>query len=392
MKGRTWYSVLLATLLVAGLGSGLAWGQVHGLAVVRGTAVDPSGALVPQAQITLRNQNTGVSLRTQTSSAGVFNFGSVLPGTYMLTAQKPGFAQWSTSFVVLTGQTVTVNPQLKVGSATTTVSVVAGASPINTTNATVSDVKTAHLIHELPLSERSVTGLFNLTPGVEAGTQGTNPQVNGSMVGATQILQDGVSVMDRFGGGMSRVQPGLDSISEFSIDTSGADARYVQPSTIILNTKSGTNAIHGDLFESYQGSGGGLEARTRQSGNTPPKLVRNEFGGALGGPVVIPKIYNGRDKTFFFVSYEARRQASSAFQTDSVPTAAMWNGDFSNVFDPSGVQYNIYNPYTTDAQGLRQQFPGNIIPSGMISPLWTKLQPLTHVPTSSGDPNKGPNF
>ncbi len=218
---------------------------------------------------------------------------------------------------------------------------------------TVSNTKTSTLIHQLPLNGRTVTTLFNLTAGVEGGS---NPETNGLKVGATQILQDGMSIQGRFGGGISRIQPGLNSISEFRIDTNGADARYVTPAAVILDTKSGTHQVHGDLFADYTGSGGGLTARQRQSGSTVPKLVSNEFGGSLGGPVYIPKIYNGHDKTFFFVTYEGLRQATSTFQTDSVPTAAMWNGDFSNVFDPSGAQCNIYDPYTTDASGIRQQF------------------------------------
>ncbi|MGH9405554.1 MAG: carboxypeptidase regulatory-like domain-containing protein [Terriglobia bacterium] len=376
-------------LLIAGALGATAWGQVTGGGVIRGTVLDPAGAVIPSAAVTLTNQSTGVSFQTRASSAGLFNFSAVDPGPYSLAVSVPGFMRWSTSLVLLTGQTVTVNPSLKVGSTTSTVNVVAAASNIDTTDMTVSNTKTSTLIHQLPLNGRTVTTLFNLTPGVEGGS---NPETNGLKVGATQILQDGMSIQDRFGGGISRIQPGLDSVSEFRIDTNGADARYVTPAAVILDTKSGSNQIHGDLFADYRGSSGGLTARQRQSGPTVPKLVRNEFGGAVGGPVYIPKIYNGRNKTFFFVTYEGLRQATSTFQTDSVPTAAMWNGDFSNVFDPSGAQYNIYNPYTTDASGIRQQFAGNIIPSNMISPLWTKLHSLTAAPTTTGDPNLGPNF
>jgi outer membrane receptor protein involved in Fe transport len=244
-------------------------------------------------------------------------------------------------------------------------------------------VKDSLRIHQLPLNQRDVTALFNLTPGVEGGGA---PRVNGAKVGATEMLQDGVTMVDRFGGGVQRIRPGLDTVQEFRIETAGSNARYSHPATVQLFTKSGTNELHGSAFDTFRNNGAGLRARQRQDGNSPAFLNRNEFGASVGGPVYIPKVYNGKNRSFFFFAYEGLRQRTKVFQQDYVPTAQMWSGDFSQVIDNNNVRTHIYDPLTTNAQGIRTMFPGDIVPQARLSKIFGIFKSVTHAPTNGTNP------
>ncbi|HWC01106.1 MAG TPA: carboxypeptidase-like regulatory domain-containing protein, partial [Bryobacteraceae bacterium] len=355
-----------------------------GAGTIRGTVQDASQAVVPGAKIRLTNQDTNVTQESTSSAAGIYYFGGLQPGRYQVSVEASGFKRWSGTLLLAVGQTAAVDVNLEVGSLANTVEV-SGASPlINTETMGVADVKDSLRIHQLPLNGRDVTNLFNLTPGVEGG--GPSPRVNGGKVGSTEILQDGISQVDRFGGGMTRVRPGLDTVQEFRIETSGSSAKYAHPATVLLVTKSGTNSLHGSVFETFRDNAGGLRARQRQDGNTPAKYIRNEFGASAGGPVFIPKLYNGKDKSFWFFSYEGMRLRQSYFDQDYVPTAQMWNGDFSQVVDNSGNRTHIYDPTTTNAQGLRMPFPGDIIPQSRISPFFGVMKSVTNTPTTATNP------
>jgi hypothetical protein len=215
---------------------------------------------------------------------------------------------------------------------------------------------------------------------------GGAPRVNGAKVGATEMLQDGVTMVDRFGGGVQRIRPGLDTVQEFRIETAGSNARYSHPATVQLFTKSGTNEIHGSVFETFRNNGGGLRARQRQDGNTPAFMNRNEFGASVGGPVYIPKVYNGKNRSFFFFAFEGLRQRTKVFQQDYVPTAQIWSGDFSQVIDNNNMRTHIYDPLTTNAQGIRTMFPGDIVPQARQSKTFGVFKSITHLPTNSTNP------
>ncbi len=363
-----------------------------GLGIVTGTVQDPSSATVPKAHVTLMNTATGVSRETQTTDAGLYYFGSMPIGQYHLAVEAPGFTKWDTDFTIQAGQTVTVNPKVVVGNVQAKVDVNDAASQITTEGGQLSDTKTAKEIHDLPINGRQITNLFSLTPGIEGGqnTQGApSPRTNGMMVGSTEMLLDGMSYVDRYGGGISRVQPGLDTVQEYRVETSGSGAAFDRPATIELVTRSGTNQFHGGAFETLRDNYGGLVARAVQDGNTPAKLIRNEFGGFVGGPIV-------KNKTFFFYDQELLRQRSNVFAQTSVPTTAMWGGDFSNETDASGDKFTIYNPYTTTPGGSRAPFVGNIVPTTLMRPqLANVLQSVTALPggpNASANPWVGPNF
>ena len=361
----------------------------QGTATIRGTVFDSTRASVPGANVTVTNTETNATRRTVTSAEGIYSVSALGAGNYTVTVENPGFKQFSGTLVLQTGQTAVVDATLEVGSIDTVVEVTGAAPVITTESAEVGDVKDAQRIRQLPLNGRDITTLFTLTPGVEGGG---NPRVNGMKVGATEMLLDGVSVVDRFGGGMSRVQPGLDSVNEFRIETAGSQAQYSRPATVSLVTKSGTNELHGSIFMTHRNNSAGLRARQRQDGNTSPKLIRNEYGASAGGPVFIPKFYDGRNRTFWFAAYEGLRQRQSLFYQQEVPTADMWAGNFDNVIDAQGRKTTIYDPLTTNALGVRQQFPNNRIPANRISPFFEKMRSVTPLPNLDINPFEGPNF
>ena len=304
-----------------------------------------------------------------------------------MTAELTGFKKWSSKLELQVGQTAVVDVGLELGSVETVIDVVGAVAPITTESVEVSDVKDYQRIRQLPLNGRDVANLFNLTPGVEADNFG-NARVNGLKVGSLEITQDGASIVDRFGGGAARIRPGLDTVQEFRIETIGSSAQYSRPATVTLVTRSGTNEFHGSVFETHRNNAWGLRARQRQDGETSAKLIRNEYGASTGGRII-------RDKTFFFAAYEANKQRQSAFNSSSdqiVPTDAIWGGDFSGLTDTDGNQWKIYDPLTTDANGLRQPFPNNRIPADRIHPFYKKLQSITAKPTNSNNPFQGPNI
>src|SRR5206468_4941296 len=346
--------------------SALAFAQT-GSGSVSGTVRDANGAVVPGADITITNTQTNVARKGISSDVGIYHVGGLPLGPYTLTAELAGFKDVSGTFDLLLRQNTVVNPVLEIGDIQNTVEVTGVAPAITTESIDVSNVKDYQRIRQLPLNGRAISSLFNLTPGVEGGG---NARVNGLKVGSLEITLDGISVVDRFGGGIARVQPGLDTVQEFRIETVGSDARYSRPATVTLATRSGTNQFHGSAFETHRNNGDGLLVRKRDdpancppgdNSCKPPQLIRNEFGASAGGPLYLGPLYNGHDKTFWFASYEGLRQRQQPFTIyTTTPTDAMWNGDLSNMVDTDGNKYTVYDPLTTDAGGKREPFPGNI--------------------------------
>lgn len=376
-------AALLLTTIVA------AHAQTGGTGVVRGTVYDAASAAVPGVKLVLTQVATNTMREAPSNELGLFVFTGLPPGDYVLVAQAKGFKEWKGSLTLVAGQTAAVEPRLQVGSIEAVVEVTAAAPVITTESSEVSSVKDNVRIQQLPLNGRSVTNLFDLTPGVEGGG---NPRINGMKVGSAEMTLDGVSLVDRFGGGMSRVQPGMDTVQEFRIETVGSGAQYSRPATITLVTKGGTNQLHGSLFETFRNNGGGLLARKRQDGNTAAFLARNEFGVSMGGPVVLPKLYDGRNKSFWFAAYEGLRQRQKTYYEDTVPTDALWSGDFSGAISSNSQLYTIYDPLTTSADGTRTPFSGNKIPTSRISPFLNTMKGVTHAPTNSTSPYIGYNL
>ncbi len=374
----------IGALVAAALVGGPAFSQT-GLGTVKGTVLDATGAAVPGAKITLTHRDTGVVRQSESSGVGIYEIGALPIGEYTMTVEAPGFQKWETTFSLQAGQTLSIEPRLQVGTVDTVVEVTGAAPVITTVGMEVSDVKDALRIRQLPLNGRYITNLFVLTPGVEGGG---NPRVHGMKVGSAEMTLDGISLVDRFGGGMARVQPGLDTIQEFRIETVGSNARNSRPATITLVTKSGTNELHGAVFWTHRNNSAGLRARRRQDGNKASQYIRNEFGASAGGPIV-------RNKTFWFASYEGHRIRQARYASASVPTAAMWEGDFSNAVTRAGEFIAIYDPFSTRPDGTRDPYPGNRIPSTQFHPFRDAMRSVTPEPmgpNAAGNPFLEENF
>ncbi len=368
MRRIPWTPWLLAALLICLTVP--AFSQ-SGTGVIRGTVFDPARASIPGVKVVLTHVATNVAREAPTNEVGFFLFSGVAPGEYKLEAESKGFKKYSGTFTLVAGQTAVIEPVLEVGSVESVVEVTGAAPIITTESAEVGSVKDNLRIQQLPLNGRSITNLFDLTAGVEGGG---NPRVNGLKVGSADMTLDGVSMVDRFGGGIARVQPGLDTVQEFRIETVGSGAQFSRPATVTVVTKSGTNQLHGAVFETFRNNGGGLRARQRQDGNSAAFLARNEFGASAGGPVFIPKLYDGRNKSFWFAAYEGLRQRQKSFYQDTVPTADLWSGNFSSVTDANQNKYTIYDPLSTAANGTRTPFANAVIPQTRINPFFGTMQ------------------
>ena len=357
------------------------------LGSVNGLIKDSSGAVVPGATVTLRNSETNQTRSTISTEAGLYALSSVPAGSYSLTVEHAGFQKYETKLVVRVGQHLDFEVGLKLATESTVVEVRDSTPVIETASGTLADVKESERIKTLPLNGREITSLFGLTPGV---TRNGGTQVNGLQTGSVMFLGDGVSMEDRYTGDMSRVNPALEGIQEFRIETLNSSAQYSKPATVSYLTKSGTNLLHGSAFETYRSNH--YFARDPFSQNKQPPLQRREFGASVGGPVYIPKIYNGKDKTFFFFTYEGLRQPQMNTYHLGSPPQAIRDGDFSN-YIPFGQTslFKIYDPLTTRLDPatrtyIRDQFPGNVIPQNRISNVAKKALSRFPLPNIAGAP------
>lgn len=284
-------------------------------AVLSGTVTDSTSALVAGAKIVVVNSNTGVRTQTTTNSSGVFVFAALQPGTYRLEAENPGFRRAIVDPIPLqVGARVQLDVKLEVGAVSESVEVTSdSASPLNYATASVGGVLTGQKVLDLPLPARNALGLV-LT---QAGVVGDN--FSGNRTAALNITMDGLNVQDQRNhqGLSSPVFTSVDRIEEFRVISSPADAEFGRGAgQVQMISRSGTNELHGSLFHFHRNTALNAnewfanQAGRDASGNEiAPRenLIRNQFGGRIGGPVVLPKLYNGKNKTFFFFLYDGQR-------------------------------------------------------------------------------------
>ena len=310
-----------------------------------------------------------------------------------MTVESAGMETWKGALVLVAGQVAVVEPVLKPGATATEVTVAGDVTPLlTTTSPTVATVVEHARIEQLPLNGRNISTLFYMTvPGLESGSVPRNYGLRY----ATEMLQDGAVLENREWQSLPARPPGLDTIAEFRAETLNSSAKMNRPGTFILTTRSGTNEVHGSVFETARNSAIGVARARTDFFTKPPHLARNEFGASLGGPVYIPKVFNGKNKTFFFFSYEGYQLRQSNTRNTSVPTAAMREGDFSGLVDSQGRKYNLYDPLSTqDAANnwARTPFPNNQVPIGRESPLAKYLYSITPMPTTADNPLVTSNF
>ena len=352
---------------------------------IQGSVRDATGAVVPKAKVTVVHTATAREYSTETNEVGFWIFPVMQGGAYQVAVEFAGMEPWKGTLTLAAGQSAVVEVMIRPGSTATSVTVAGDVTPLITTNSpTLSTVLDRSRIEQLPINGRFITTLLYMTtPGVEAGSV---PRVWGLRY-ATEMLQDGAVLENREWQSLPARPPGLDTIAEVRSETNNSSAKMNRPGTFMLTTKSGTNQVHGAAFETLRNSGLGV-ARARQDFYTkPPPLVRNEFGVSLGGPVWIPKLYNGRNRTFFFFAYEGYQLRQSSTRSIAVPTPAFREGDFSGLVDAQGRAFTLYDPLTTNpATWTRQPFSGNRIPGARMSPLSKYLYSVTPLPTFSDNP------
>jgi hypothetical protein len=364
-----------------------------------GHVVDPTGAAVAGATVTLLDVQTGLARTTATNSEGLYRFPQVAPGEYKLSVGKTGFStEANPPFRLDVNQNVTQDFTLKVGSASDTVTVSSNSELIDTTSATLGSVVEERTVDDLPLNGRSFTSLLTLAPGINptnysqnsgaGSTYGTNQNAVG-IPGAAFVYPAAQGQWNRENiyyldgvidtGGLSStydVPPIIDAIQEFKIQSHNDNAEFggVLGGVVNLVSKSGSNTFHGSGWEYLRNQN--LDARNPftdfDANGNPYKYPfhQNEYGGTFGGPVWIPKVYKGKDKTFFFAAYEGWKYLKPASSTYISPTAAELSGDFTNA---SAEPYELYNPFTTTGNataGYTRQVLGDgyHIPSDMIDP------------------------
>jgi len=351
-------------------------------ASLQGTITDSTGAVVPGAQVSITNEATNVKQSGRTNDRGAYLFTLLPPGSYKLVVEMTGFQTAARPGMVLqVQQQATVDVALTVGEVTTSV-VVAGETPrLDAVNATLGRVVENVSILNMPLNTRNVLDLAASAPGVvgSPGGTGTNFLSNGVRNSQSDVLIDGVTAaVHEQGGGATDVKfrPTVEAVQEFKVQTNSFNAEYGFTGGAVVNvvTRSGSNQVHGSLFEFLRNSS--LNANnffSNRAGRAIVPFRRNQFGGAVGGPVSIPRLYDGRDKTFFFFHHEGTKQSSQATTTQTLPTILQKQGDFSQTLDAQGRLIRIFDPYavTRDAAGnpIRAAFAGNRIPAPRFNPV-----------------------
>ena len=370
-----------------------AHGQLATTTSLVGTVSDSSGKIIPGAKVTATETRTHDTYNTTTNGQGNYTFEFVRVGVYNITVEQPGFQKFTkTGIIVDIDQTVRTDIALTVGAVSQSVTVEAIVSAIKTDDASVSEILSTRSVAELPLNGRDPMSLATTTagvlPGAKTSATGTPPGEDYNGAGTREIQNeisvDGISILNNLIT-TTPVQPMVEAIQEVSVQTGTYSAQYGSYLGVHINmvTKSGTNQIHGSVFEFLNNQV--LNARNFFTLPTPanptaakPPLRQNQFGVEVDGPVVIPKIYNGRNKTFFMASYGGFRLDQSQTSLSTSMPASFFTGNFSNV-PTSAITHGVI----VDPLNSNTPFPGNIIPTTRISPVTLKLQsyyPATDLP------------
>jgi hypothetical protein len=391
VSSRAFLRSLQATvfLVVLFAFSGRLYAQAGATGTVLGTVTDSTGAIVPNAAVTVTNTATGAAVHITTSSSGDYQASSLNPGSYSVSSQMAGFQKTVTSaFTLAVDQKIRVNVILKPGAVTETVQVMAQALSLDTDSAAIGQLVSQKQVAELPLNGRNFMQLLLLGAGAVTvgGEQGTMRQgsgnaisINGARPESNNYTLDGLINTDT-----ALVTPAVilsqDAIQEFKVESGSYPAEFgFSANQINLVSKSGTNSLHGTVFEfnrnnAYDASPFPTAADYQSGVKTPlPKLRQNQFGFVADGPVYIPKLYDGRNKTFWMANYEGWRIINGIVEKASVPNPAVLTGDFSAeqlpVYGSTACIANLksnLNCLPVDPL-TKEPFPGNKIPSNRIT-------------------------
>lgn len=354
-----------------------------GRGTLTGSVKDTNGAILQGAALTLTGTNTGSRYEAKANEEGLFTFPELPPGTYTLSVASPGFESYTQNGITVSvGSTATVNPQLRVGSATESVTVTSDASQLQSESSDIGTTVPTELIEDLPLqfngTVRNPLQFVQLTPGFSGSdtnspTQQGGFKLNGGQQSGTDIFVDGATIELASANLQMNYGVSVEAVQEFKVMTNTFDAEYGRTSGGLVNlvTKSGTNDLHGSVYDFLRNKS--LDANSwlnNLQGSKRPVDTQNDFGAIISGPVYIPKLYHGRDKTFFMFNYEGFRYDTGGNSLNSAPTQAMLNGDFSALLTPVTVfgttfpAHIIYDYSTCTGANQGQAckpYPGNII-------------------------------
>lgn len=371
-----------------------------------GTVSDSSGAVIPGAQVTVLNTATGAKNQIATTEAGTYTMPNLQPGPYALEVTAPSFKKLLRKGIELSAsQILRVDATLEVGAVTESVSVTAEVPRLQTDTREVGTSISNKELLDLPLSFSGVRSpenfAYKITPGVNGNFWASH--INGSMQFSKEVMLDGASATTQLGGDFTTGPVSVEALGEFKISTSGLSAEFGRSQGGVFNfvMKSGTNEIHGSAFGMMRNEA--LNANSWVNnfrGVKRPLDRKQDFGGSFGGPVVIPKVYNGKNKTFFYTAYERYRERNFGFGAPSrtVPVPEFYQGDFSRLLGAATGQKDalgrdvyrgaIYDPATfsrlSSGRWIGDMFPGNIIPKSRFSQVSQNVAALmqqNHLPT-----------
>lgn len=384
--------------------------------VITGRLTDTTGAVVRDAQVTLTKVDTGLAVTTHSNGNGIYSFPSLQTGPYKIQVSQSGFKNAETTLTLTVGQTASIDLNLEVGTSAETVNVEsAGMADLETSDSTVSYTVGTRQVSDLPLNGRNPYGLAALSPGINPGggfgqgvsqTRGAvvaaatnNFESNGGQSGSNEIFFDGVPITVCCQG-QPALTPSVEVVDQFKVITATPSAEFGRSSGGILNivSKSGTNRLHGSVYEFlrndqldaanwFQKYTNILPIKGRNDFRTPHKF--NQYGLFVSGPVFLPKIYNGKDKTFFTFGWEASRDIRSTQVTTTVPTALQRQGIFTEapdyIYDPSSTVGNTRQllPAGCNSAGC---FPAGKIVTN-IHPVSQKLLQFLPLPNVAGVTN-----
>jgi trimeric autotransporter adhesin len=370
---------------------------------ILGSVTDSSGAVVPGAEVTATNTATNIQARAVSAANGAYTIPFVLPGTYRVTAESPGFKALIREGVeVQVQQRVRIDFQLEPGVVTESVTVVGEVPLLDASNASLGEVIGLRQITELPQAGRNAYLQARIAPGImptdtrlfarvfDNGAV-SNISISGAPARSNDMLLDGIPNADN--SNTVVFIPTVEAVAEMKAQTNTYDAEFGRAAggTVNITVRSGTNQFHGSLLEFIRNDA--MEANSffnNRSGLTKPRQRYNQFGATGGGPVYIPKVYDGRNRTFIFGSWESIRQSDPEAILTTVPTARQRAGDFSDSYDSAGRLLAVFDPLSTrpnpDAAGrfLRTPFPGNAIPQAVQDPAGRRIMSYYGEPNQPG--------
>ncbi len=395
---------LCRIVVVAGMLLGCAWAQEF-RGTITGRVTDPSGAVIAGAKVTAENVATGAKQETVTNPDGQYRIPYLPSGSYHLSVEAAGFKHYLRSgLTVRVEDLLTLDVQMEVGGVTESVTVTSEAPLLETSTASSGQVVDGRRIAELPMNGRVALSLAHLsfgvipnaTPFFQRPFDNSGPSdfsIGGTPRRNNALLVDGVSdtTTDR----RVAYNPPADAVTEFKVMTTGFDASYgfTMGGIVNLTTKSGTNTLHGSIYHFHQNSAFHANDWFLNRGGRPKTVSRyNQWGGTAGGPIVFPKLFNGRDRAFWFFAYEGIKDSFPEPVITTVPTEKERRGDFSDLL---AVGTRIYNPSTARQSGsaiVRDPFTDNKIPEGTLSPIAKNLLQYLPLPNIAGTADGRNNY